>query len=265
MFAGLTDLPHKRPEWLKHKKVSQAILRAPDGRLLTLTLNRPTKRNALSTALIHELQDALRSAATDERIGALILSGRDPAFCAGLVLDEVQTAAEDPRRGEQIAGSLYDTLDLIYRCPKPVIAAINGHAVAGGAGLMSVCDIVVASEFAQIGYPEIKRGLAAAVVTPYLLRHVGESRAKYLSLTGESVFAQQAKELGLVEEVVAPADLMTRAKHLANLLLSYSSEALRLTKQWINDAPFVDPAGMRQHACKLHAERRQHPDESPPE
>lgn len=245
--------------------MSAALLTNPDGRLLTLTLNRPAKRNALSTALLHELQDALGSAATDERIGALILTGRDPAFCAGLDLDEVRSAAEHPGRGEQIAGLLYDTLDSIHRCPKPVIAAINGHAVAGGAGLMSVCDIVVASEFAQIGYPEIKRGLAAAVVTPHLLRQVGERRAKYLLLTGESVSAQQAKELGLVDEVVAPADLMPRAKHLANMLLSYSSEALRLTKQWIGEAPFVDLAGMRQHACKLHAERRQHPDEKPPE
>lgn len=213
-----------------------------------LTLNRPDRRNALSRALIHDLTAALRNAEADPAVRSVVLTGAPPAFSAGLDLKEV--AASTPEQAEQDANALVTLFETIDGLSKPVIGATPGPAVAGGAGLLSVCDLVLCAESAVIGYPEVKRGLIAAVVMTYLRRLVGERQAKYLLLTGESVSAAQAVEIGLATEVVADGDLLLRARHYAALFASMPPIALAQSKAlWSRIRPL-------QHAEAIAAARR---------
>jgi methylglutaconyl-CoA hydratase len=197
-----------------------------------LTMNRPEKRNALSRALIEELRTAFRIAQDDGSIRSIVLTGNGPAFCAGMDLEELretinttqETVWEDAHR----LSSLYEQ---IYNCPKPTIAAINGTAVAGGAGLMTVCDLAVAVPGAMIGYPEVRRGLVAAMVMPHLLRLVGERTARWLLLTGELLDSIDALKLGLVNHVANAEMLMPMVARLCNSLEQGGPKALATTKQ----------------------------------
>jgi methylglutaconyl-CoA hydratase len=149
-------------------------------------------------------------------------------------MDLVEMAASQERleREEIWANShrLGRLFDQIYRCPKPTIAAVNGAAVAGGAGLVSVCDLAVAVEDAKLGYPEVRRGLVAAMVLPHLLRHVGERMARYLLLTGELITAEQAARVGLVNEVATGDHLMDTALEWARQFAACGPKALTTTK-----------------------------------
>lgn len=194
-----------------------------------LTLNRPTARNALSRALITELTDALRAAEADAEVRCVILTGAPPVFCAGLDLREVAQTTAD--QAEHDASSLLNLFETIDQLNKPVVAAVGGPAVAGGAGLVSVCDLVICGESGAIGYPEIKRGLVAAIVMTYLRRLLGERQAKYLLLTGETLPPSRALEFGLCNDVVADAELMPAARRYAELFASYPPQALANTKQ----------------------------------
>ncbi len=198
------------------------------GGTLELTLNRPARRNALSQELIAALTQALRAAAGDDAVHSVVLTGAAPAFCAGLDLRELAEArAESDQHDTSALLALYELIDAF---PKAVIAAVNGAAVAGGAGLVCVCDAAVCGEAAQIGFPGIRHGLVAPVVMPYLLRAVGERSARYLLLTGEMLPARRAAEIGLVNEMVPDADLLGCARQLAGLLGSHPAGAVSQTK-----------------------------------
>ncbi len=179
-----------------------------------VTLNRPDRRNALSRGLIAALTEAFSRAREDTAARCVILTGSGNAFCAGMDLAELQESltaggGEGPVWDDALRlATLYD---LIYTLPKPTIAAINGAAVAGGAGLVSVCDLAVAVPEARFGYPEVRRGLVAAMVMPHLLRHVGERTARHLLLTGELIDAEEAYRVGLVNAVAPAEQLLPRA------------------------------------------------------
>src|SRR5262245_39181457 len=181
--------------------MSQPLLEVRTGPTLELTLNRPEARNALSRALIASLTETLKKADGDPELRSIIVTGAPPAFCAGLDLREVAATSAD--QAEHDASALLNLFETIDNLGKPVIAAVNGPAVAGGAGLVSVCDIVICGRGGSIGYPEIKRGLVAAIVMTYLRRLVGERQAKYLLLTGDTLSAERALEFKLCNEVVA--------------------------------------------------------------
>ncbi|MEI7687550.1 MAG: enoyl-CoA hydratase/isomerase family protein, partial [Planctomycetota bacterium] len=156
------------------------------GPSAVLTLNRADKRNALSRQLIAELYAAFERARDDAAARVVILAANGPVFCAGMDLSELQESLDTPAEDSPVwndALRLARLLDLIHTLPKPTIAAVQGPAVAGGAGLVTVCDLAIASEAARFGYPEVRRGLVAAMVLPHLLRHVGERMARYLLLT----------------------------------------------------------------------------------
>jgi methylglutaconyl-CoA hydratase len=195
-------------------------------------MNRPDQRNALNRALIDSLADAFRRAEQDPVARCVILTGAGSSFCAGMDLAELAETQE--RRDKQEiwgnAHSLARLFDQIYCLSKPTIAAVNGPAVAGGAGLISVCDIAIAVPHAKLGYPEVRRGLVAAMVMPHLLRHVGERVARYLLLTGELLDAPEAYRTGMINEVVPAPDLMNRALTLAAQLAEGGPQALATTK-----------------------------------
>jgi methylglutaconyl-CoA hydratase len=181
---------------------------------VVITINRADKRNALSRGLIDALAAAFERARDDSAARCVILTGAGPVFCAGMDLAELSESLDVPPESTPVwddALRLAKLYDLIYMLPKPTIAAVNGAAVAGGAGLVTVCDLAVMAEGAKFGYPEVRRGLVAAMVMPHLLRHAGERMARYLLLTGEVIDATEARQWGLVNEVVPAARLMEKA------------------------------------------------------
>lgn len=197
----------------------------------TVTLNRPAKRNALTPELIDELLAALGEAAEDRSCGVLILTGAGPAFCAGLDLDHLATISartqeENRRDSENTAG----LLRALYEFPKPVIAAVNGPAIAGGMGLATIPDFTLAVPEAKFGYTEVRIGFVPAIVASFLLRQVGEKRTRDLLLTGRLIEAHEAHTLGLVTEVVAADQLTLRAKALAHGLMQNSPQAMACLK-----------------------------------
>lgn len=198
-----------------------------------ITLNRPDKRNALSRELISALTDAFVRVRQDEAARSVILTAAGAAFCAGMDLTELSETLDRPGDSGQVwddALRLAKLYDLIYTLPKPTIAAVNGSAVAGGAGLVTVCDLALAVPEARFGYPEVRRGLVAAMVMPHLLRHVGERSARFLLLTGEVIDAAEACRTGLINAVAPPEQLMDRAYQWARSLAEGGPNALALTK-----------------------------------
>lgn len=202
---------------------------------VVLTLNRPDRRNALSHGLIARLTEAFGRAREDAAVRCVILTGAGNAFCAGMDLAELQesltTAKEEQAPVWDDALRLAKLYDLMYTLPKPTIAAVNGAAVAGGAGLVSACDLAVAVPEARFGYPEVRRGLVAAMVMPHLLRHVGERMARYLLLTGELIGAEEACRAGLINAVASAEQLLTRALAWAHALAEGGPNALARTKE----------------------------------
>ncbi len=204
------------------------------GPAALLTLRRPEKRNALSRALIAELHAACERAAADPHARSVILTGSGPAFCAGMDLDELRATVDadaEPKLIWADAHRLSALYELIDNLPKPTIAAVNGAAVAGGAGLVSVCDLAVAVPTAKFGYPEVRRGLVAAMVLPHLLRHVGERAARWMLLTGESIGAAEAHRIGLVNALADSESLMETAARWADSLAAGGPKALATTKE----------------------------------
>jgi methylglutaconyl-CoA hydratase len=205
-------------------------LRSPAA---VLTLNRPDRRNALSRGLIAALGDAVARARADSAARCVILTGSGASFCAGMDLAELQESLAVPETAPvwDDALRLAKVYDLIYTLPKPTIAAVNGAAVAGGAGLVSVCDLALAAPEAKFGYPEVRRGLVAAMVMPHLLRHVGERAARYLLLSGELIDAEEACRAGFVNAVVPGEQLLERVLAWARALAEGGPQALARTKE----------------------------------
>jgi methylglutaconyl-CoA hydratase len=213
--------------------MSDLVRYAHAGPAAVLTLNRPDKRNALSRGLIAALTAAVTRAAADPLARCVILTGDGSAFCAGMDLDELRGTVENAAEAELVwddAAKLSALYALIYECPKPTVAAVNGTAVAGGAGLVTVCDLAVSVPAAKFGYPEVRRGLVAAMVMPHLLRHVGERAGRWLLLTGELIGAEEASRIGLINAVVPSEELMTTAEAWANALAEGGPKALATTK-----------------------------------
>ena len=230
-----------------------------------LTLNRPDRRNALNRQLIAEMTDAVRKASAEPGVRALVLTGAGTAFSAGMDLAEVSATLDQPGEAAQVnqdANQLSTFLDLIYRCPKPTLAAVNGPAVAGGAGLMTVCDLALADPKALFGYPEAKRGLVAAMVMPHLLRHVGERAARELLLRGNLIDAYAAWRIGLVNDVTESGKLMDTALAWVKELAESGPEALAVTKRLLAEMSHLTEAIRKQTAsesagARLHIEAKE--------
>lgn len=216
------------------------------------TLNRPEKRNALSIELVEALLAALDKVENDPSQRVLILTGAGPAFCAGLDLAE----AADPQRAHRSADLISQMLRRIAETRLITIAVVRGSAIAGGAGLMSACDFALAEESAQIGYPETRRGLVAALVMTFLRRQLRERDARRILLTGEILPARRAEAMGLVNEVLEADKIMPRAISLAGEILQGGPEAVVHTKRLLAQLwPASLPADL-DTAMKVHRETR---------
>src|SRR5487761_699830 len=200
--------------------------------IVTITFNRSERRNALTPQMIDELVATLDSLA-DRNSGVLILTGRGPAFCAGLDLEHLQSLLKNTTPQHNVdAERIAVLLRKLYDLPLPTIAAVNGHAIAGGMGLATVCDFTLAVPEAKFGYTEARIGFVPAVVSVFLLRQIGEKRTRELLLSAKIFDAPEAYRLGLVTEVVPADRLMESARKLAESILALSPTSLRSTK-WL--------------------------------
>ncbi len=200
-------------------------------RTTTLILNRPERRNALTIELMAELCSAVEQAEADPKRRVLILRGAGKTFCAGLDLNET-TITE---RAHQSAESIANMLLAVSQTRLITIAQIHGAAVAGGAGLMSACDFVVAAERTKIGYPEAKRGLVAGLVMTFLRRQLRERDVRELLFTGDLITAERAREIGLINRVVSPNELDSEVEKLAAAILQNAPGALASSKRLLEE------------------------------
>jgi methylglutaconyl-CoA hydratase len=213
----------------------QTIQLAYDARVATITLNRPDKRNAISFELIDDLLGALDEVAKSEAL-VVILTGAGKAFCSGMDLDNLKALlGRSPEQNLQDSQTMVRLFRTLYEFPKVTIAAVNGAAIAGGTGLALLCDFTLAVPEAKFGYTEVRIGFVPAIVSTFLLRQVGEKQARDLLLTGRLFGAEEAARMGLINEIVSPEMLMTRARELAAQLLENSPPSLRATKQLLTD------------------------------
>jgi methylglutaconyl-CoA hydratase len=199
--------------------------------IAVLTLNRPERRNALSIELLTELAAAIKMASDEPQERILILRGAGLAFCTGLDLKE----AADQTNAHATADMVAKTLIALSQTRLITIAAVHGAAVAGGAGIMSACDYVVAAEKTKIGYPEVRRGLVAGLVMSFLRRQVRERDIRELLLGSELIDARRALEMGLVNRVVPSEDVMNEAQIFANSVLQGAPNAVMQTKRLIEE------------------------------
>ncbi len=192
----------------------------------TITMNRPDKRNALCPLLIEELTIALQEAETCD-CGVVILTGAGPAFCAGLDMEHLSTMhAQTVEENRHDAENMARVLRTLYDFPKPVIAAVNGHAIAGGMSLATIPDFTLAIPEAKFGFTEVKVGFVPAIAASFLLRQVGETRTRELLLSGKLIKAREALEMGLVTQIVNAEELLPQANALAQCLLMNSPQAM---------------------------------------
>jgi methylglutaconyl-CoA hydratase len=201
------------------------------GELAILTLNRPEKRNAISPQMLSELQSAFDIIEkSPARVG--ILTGIGKAFSAGMDLEMLSAIGrQSPQENMDDSRRMARIFRRIWSFSKPLIAAVNGAALAGGCGIATLCDFTLAVPDAKFGYTEVKIGFLPAIVSVFLTRQIGDKRARDLLLTGRMITATEAKELGLVNEIVEPDRLMGRATELAAVLIEASPSSLTRAKR----------------------------------
>lgn len=207
------------------------VLYSSDGAVARITLNRPEKRNALNDAVIAALKESLKSAAADKNVRVIVISGAGKDFCSGADLSALQKiAGASVSDNTEDARSLLELFLLIRRVHVPVVAAVTGRALAGGCGLATACDLVLASASARFGYPEVKIGFVPAMVMAILRRNVSEKRAFELITRGAEIGADQAKLFGLVNHVFPDESFEVDVNAYVKEFENMSASAISLTK-----------------------------------
>jgi enoyl-CoA hydratase/carnithine racemase len=216
---------------LNKPQSTECLLIEDNNSVRTLTLNRPEKRNALNSELTEKLLESLLAAERDEHIAVVILAGAGRAFCAGADVSEFSTFTPENSAAVNVRAELTTRLQMcIPAMSKPVIAAVQGQAMGGGAGLALSCDLLIMADDASIAYPEVKRGIVAATVMSNLVRQVGRKLAFELVISGHPLTAQRALALGIANKAVASEALQSAASEFAQEIGKHSATALRATK-----------------------------------
>lgn len=228
------------------------------NRIGYITINRPDKRNALNYQVVSELKNAFWEAENDDHCKVIVLKAEGAAFCAGADLEYLQQLQKNNYE-ENLADSshLKELFEQIYTHPKVVIAQIQGHAIAGGSGLATVCDFSYAVPEAMFGYTEVKIGFIPAIVKVFLLRKIGEGKAKELLLSGNLITAQKAVEMGLINGMVEK-DLLEKTvmETALKLCTENSGQSMQLTKQMIAKVQEMSLSNALQYAAEMNATAR---------
>jgi methylglutaconyl-CoA hydratase len=223
-----------------------------------ITLNRPEKRNALSHELVSALTDAFDQAEEDARVKVVVLNANGQAFCAGADLVYLQQLQHfSYEQNLEDSRKLKGLFLKIYRLKKVVIAQVQGHALAGGCGLATVCDFTFSVPEAKFGYTEVRIGFIPALVSVFLIRKIGEHKAKQLLLTGEVINAQDALSYGLIHQVVKAEELERLVFEFAStLILNNSGQSMELTKQLISQVQSLSLEEALELAAAMNAKAR---------
>src|SRR5215475_13483373 len=212
------------------------LLLEDHGPVTRITFNRPDKRNAISPKMICELLTAFDEI-EKTRSRVVIMTGEGSAFCAGMDLDMLSALAQQtPQENHEDTRRIARMFRRVWSFPRPLIAAVNGHALAGGCGIATLCDFTLSVPEAKFGYTEVKIGFLPAIVSVFLTRQIGDKRARDLLLTGRLVEATEARELGLVSEIVPADSLMARAEELSEHLIAASPSSLTRAKRLLTSA-----------------------------
>jgi methylglutaconyl-CoA hydratase len=228
-----------------------------EGPVARAVLARPEARNALDGAMVRELRETIGTLSVQDDVRVIVLSGRGAVFCAGADLEWMQRVAGFTRE-ENLADArdLLDLFEAIDLSPKAVVAAVQGAALGGGAGLLAVADVVVAAEGAQIGFTEARLGLVPAVISPYVLRKIGLASARELFLTGERFTASRAASLGLVHRVVPLAELDAAVDERVGELLQAAPGAIAAAKALLRGVGGRPVESVAELVCQVLADRR---------
>ncbi|MDP1834501.1 MAG: enoyl-CoA hydratase/isomerase family protein [Chlamydiales bacterium] len=239
--------------------MSVVTVSKPEKGIVVVELNRPEARNALSIELLEALKNYIKFFGQEEGNRVLIMRGAGNVFCAGLDLKE----AIDPRKAHIMAEKVAEALKELYYSPLITIAAIQGAAIAGGAGIFAACDLVVAAEGTKIGYPETRRGLVAALVMTLLRRQVPDRFVRELLFTGELFSAEKSKEIGLINEVVSADKLTNTVMTMARNVLKGAPNATTLSKSLLDElqTTTMEQDIKRALAFHLHARSTSEADE----
>ena len=215
---------------------ASALTIAVQNHAARITLNRPEVRNAFNDAVIAELTEAFQSLGQRDDVRAIVLAAEGPAFCAGADLNWMRRMA-DYTRAENLADAakLADMLRVMFECPKPTVARVQGDVFAGGLGLIAACDMAVSVDTATYCLSEVKLGLIPATISPYVIRAMGARAAHRYFLTAERFSAQEAHRIGLVHEVVGADALDAKVNELLKALTSASPNAVRACKRLVQD------------------------------
>jgi methylglutaconyl-CoA hydratase len=238
----------------------ETLLLESAGHTATITLNRPEKRNSINTQMIADLQSALDEVETTHA-RVVVITGAGKVFCAGMDLSMLQAiATQSPSENQEDSRRMAKLFRRIWSYSKPLIAAVNGHALAGGCGIATLCDFTIAVPDAKFGYTEVKIGFLPAIVSVFLTRQIGDKRARDLLLTGRLVEASEAKELGLVNEIVAPDKLMPRVNELAETIIGASPVSVTRAKRLLISAATATLDADLERAILENARMRSTPD-----
>ena len=240
--------------------MSDTVLAEDQGAIRVLTLNRPTKLNAMNVELVDTLIGAVRAADQDDAVAVVILTAAGRAFSAGA---DISRGTTEPSPREIIARSrcMVALFRALSDCAKPVIAAVHGYVLGGGCSLAMSCDLVVAADNAVFGYPELKAGLAATAVAPALVHQIGRKAAFELLTLCENVNAERALALGMINRMVPRDDLLSEARRVSEQLAGFNHDALWMTKRTIQRAASMSLADALEMAAdaslvmRLHAQR----------
>lgn len=234
------------------------VLYSKKDRIGYITLNRPEKRNALSHELVTELKTALAQAEADDEVKVVVMKANGEAFCAGAdlaYLQQLQHFSFEENKAD--SHHLKELFLQIYQLRKVVIAQVQGHALAGGCGLATVCDFVFAVPEAKFGYTEVRIGFIPAMVLVFLIRKIGEQKARQLLLTGELLNGIAAKEMGLVSTIASKEELEKTVYDFAQkLITSNSGRSMQITKQMIGEVQSMTLQEALNYAATMNAHAR---------
>ncbi|MBI3220551.1 MAG: enoyl-CoA hydratase/isomerase family protein [Bacteroidetes bacterium] len=234
------------------------VLYSKNDRIGYITLNRPDKRNALSHELVAELKSAFAQAEADDDVKVIVLKANGDAFCAGAdlaYLQQLQHFSFEENKAD--SHHLRELFLQIYQLKKVVIAQVQGHALAGGCGLATVCDFVFAVPEAKFGYTEVRIGFIPAMVLIFLIRKIGEQKARQLLLTADLIQGAAAKEMGLVSTLVEKEALDQTVNEFANkLIVSNSGRSMQITKQMIGEVQSMSLQDALNYAATMNAHAR---------
>ena len=233
------------------------VERSHEDRIASITMRRPEVHNAFNKHLILDLMNAFTDLFTDTQLHAVVLTGEGPSFSAGADLNMMrESAVYTHEQNLNDALRLAELFDTINNFPCPVVARVNGTAMGGGLGLLAVCDIVIAVEGARLAFSEVKLGIAPAVISPYVLRKIGETHARVLFVTGERFTSTHAQKIGLVHMVTKPEDLDATVSKTVSELLTGGPQAIRACKALALNVGQMDRNSARTYTAETIAALR---------